>query len=376
MASFKGWEKYLPIDGGILTGELSVNNDLGHYGADENVTTMTHRKNPGSSNMRNLMVSSTFPINDAVFLQDVENNEVVNSYFLYGDHNKDKIYLNDKVPFMDCNNATDGAYVVDSNAANIPKAGNASTLYHKTWDVNFATQIAIAYNNEIFFRTKINNVWNPWKRICNVGQSLELSNGHQEQTVLRLYDDDDGSTNYGSELLIGGNGNTYLGSGESASSLYELNGKSTGEVLYLTSDNVIHFMSKCNTIANRKTMTLNNDGTLTLAANPTANMHAATKQYVDSKLSGGVSVIKNIQRGIITIPKNEHEGTATISSVNTGKSIVVYGGAVYTDGDYDGGYSGRWDARLVLTNATTVTAHRAWNSNVAAYVPYQVVQFN
>lgn len=109
----------------------------------------------------------------------------------------------------------------------------------------------------------------------------------------------------------------------------------------------------------------------------------ATKSYVDNKLSasaiqslltgGSVSVIKNIQRGIITIAANQTVGTATISSVNTGKSVVLYGGSIIGGGDY---YSSYWDARLVLTNGTTVTATRAYAPSYNATVPYQVIQFN
>ena len=71
-----------------------------------------------------------------------------------------------------------------------------------------------------------------------------------------------------------------------------------------------------------------------------------------SSLSIGGGQIKSIQRGVIASP-----GTATITSVNTSKSLLAYLGASATG------------AYVVLTNSTTVTATGAAN------VSYQVVEY-
>lgn len=87
--------------------------------------------------------------------------------------------------------------------------------------------------------------------------------------------------------------------------------------------------------------------------------------------SGGVSVVKSVQRGTITIPRSSGSATATISSVQTNKSIVVYGGMTV---DVNGDPSE--EPYLTLTNSTTVTATRKYaNTNVATTVSYQVIEY-
>lgn len=98
---------------------------------------------------------------------------------------------------------------------------------------------------------------------------------------------------------------------------------------------------------------------------------------IQSLMNSGVismSAIKSVQRGIITIASDKTTGTATISSVNTSKAVVIYGGSIwgstsdnYSDSDY-------WDARLVLKSATKVEAARSFANNTAI-VPYQVIEF-
>ena len=85
------------------------------------------------------------------------------------------------------------------------------------------------------------------------------------------------------------------------------------------------------------------------------------------------SSIKSVQRGIITIAASATVGTATISSVNTSKAVVLFGGSIYGKDDNDN--SNHWDARLVLKSSTQVEATRACGTIVTASVPYQVVEF-
>lgn len=77
---------------------------------------------------------------------------------------------------------------------------------------------------------------------------------------IRVYDDHDVDT-YGQNMVIRSAGNMVIGAGESPSNCYsaDLVGD-TGEVLYLTADNGIHFYSNANTYANKKVATFDKNG--------------------------------------------------------------------------------------------------------------------
>jgi hypothetical protein len=79
--------------------------------------------------------------------------------------------------------------------------------------------------------------------------------------------------------------------------------------------------------------------------------------------------VKSVQAGTIAL-SGVTSNTATISSVNTNKSVVLYGGITTTD------TTGTLPplAYLTLTNATTVTATRATSSNTTT-VSYTVLEF-
>ena len=97
---------------------------------------------------------------------------------------------------------------------------------------------------------------------------------------------------------------------------------------------------------------------------------------IQSLIDSGVismSAVKSVQRGIITIAADKTEGTATITAVDTAKAVVLFGGSICGGGS--GTYSDNWDARLVLSSATKVTATRAYASGYNVTVPYQVLEF-
>lgn len=95
------------------------------------------------------------------------------------------------------------------------------------------------------------------------------------------------------------------------------------------------------------------------------------KSLVGSSSGGGG--IKSVQRGVITFEADSKTATATISAVDTSKAFVLWGGSIndamnsFTD-------SGTWDARVDLTNSTTVTATKYWKYE--STLSYQVVEFN
>lgn len=97
--------------------------------------------------------------------------------------------------------------------------------------------------------------WNTKTAVFNhqvlFNRVLQAYDGKNSRNVLRVYDDGD-TENYGSEVILEGGGNMYVGSGESATNLYNALGVSSGETLYLTSDNSVVLVSNCQTIANRK----------------------------------------------------------------------------------------------------------------------------
>lgn len=83
--------------------------------------------------------------------------------------------------------------------------------------------------------------------------------------------------------------------------------------------------------------------------------------------------VNSVQHGTVTISSGNTSGTATISSVTTSLSAVMYLGATMstTTTSYAVAH-----ARIDLTNATTITANRAGSSTAVLTVGYCVVEFN
>lgn len=84
------------------------------------------------------------------------------------------------------------------------------------------------------------------------------------------------------------------------------------------------------------------------------------------------SGIKSVQRGLITISSSNYTATATISSVNTGKTFMTWLGSI---GSASVDPFAANMARVELTDSTTVTATRGINTG-SATVSYEVVEFN
>ena len=122
--------------------------------------------------------------------------------------------------------------IIDNINTKVAKAGDTMT-----GSLTFATAEAIKYKGTKATKTMINFIDNPLD-----------SNGNG--------------------IVIGGGGSVYIGSGESAASLYnnlDLNENGVQhsggvEVMRIGGDNHIEFYSGCNTIANRKLTTYNSSG--------------------------------------------------------------------------------------------------------------------
>ena len=94
-----------------------------------------------------------------------------------------------------------------------------------------------------------------------------------------------------------------------------------------------------------------------------------------SQFGGGG--VKSVQRGTITVniagSATTYSNTATITAVDTSKSVLTLLGAAYPASTNYGPAT----ARVELTNSTTVTAYAGHNSGgVGNYIiGYQVVEF-
>lgn len=86
------------------------------------------------------------------------------------------------------------------------------------------------------------------------------------------------------------------------------------------------------------------------------------------------SIIKSIQTGTITITSTNTSNTATINSINTARSVVLYGGTEspsQTDNTHP-----TLTSRVAITNATTITATRgAPASGTSSTVAFTVIEF-
>lgn len=98
-------------------------------------------------------------------------------------------------------------------------------------------------------------------------------------------------------------------------------------------------------------------------------------EALQSSSSSSSSVVKSVQRGSLSF--SSKTATATISAVDVNKAIVVHGGSSWGDGgSASTSYSGSWDARLTLTNSTTVTATVGYyNSSYTGPTTWQVIEF-
>lgn len=103
-----------------------------------------------------------------------------------------------------------------------------------------------------------------------------------------------------------------------------------------------------------------------------STMAGTVMAKLNAIISGGISTVKSVQRGIITIAGGKASATATINAVNMSKSEISYAGLL-TGSDYGGTSTA---THLVLTNATTVTATRGTSGyTTKVEIPYQVVEY-
>lgn len=70
----------------------------------------------------------------------------------------------------DCDALTDGVWRIAPSATHAPSS-SASVIYHKTWDTNFATQIATNHGGRMLTRTKTSGSWTSWSEVLSTSAS-------------------------------------------------------------------------------------------------------------------------------------------------------------------------------------------------------------
>lgn len=136
---------------------------------------------------------------------------------------------------------------------------------------------------------------------------IQMQTEHYISTPVKVTDSSSG----GQLLVIGAGGSAVVGAGESPDALVNNTGI-TGEAenLYLSADKKVEIFVGCETLANRKSVIIDEDGKITVQAQPTDNMHLATKQYVDSAAA--------------TKQKTITSGTSTPSGGSSGDIYIQY----------------------------------------------------
>lgn len=224
--------------------------------------------------------------------------------------------------------------------------GNTDTICQILCTMSFT-------DGTLHYRSKFREeAWSSWQELANAANFLPL----------------DGSVAMTGNLFVK-NGIVYLqGNTNNGSNIASVVSKKIANNGYremtLLSDNELDRAINLTDSILNKTFSLFGEHNTSLLATTIQNLIQG----------GSISMIKSIQRGIITIADNATEGTATLAqAVNMSKAVVLFGGSIY--GGNDSSYSNYWDARLVLSEKNKVNAARSRSAGYAAIVPYQVLEF-
>lgn len=109
-----------------------------------------------------------------------------------------------------------------------------------------------------------------------------------------------------------------------------------------------------------------------LSTSQWTNTLATDLGTISSGASAFTGIINRIQYGAVSLSAAS-SATATVTSVNTAKSVLVYLGAT-VNGTAAAAASDNWFCRLTLTNATTVTAYRVGSTGICI-VSFCLVEF-
>ena len=73
-------------------------------------------------------------------------------------------YPNGSKGAVNCNNLSDGTWTISASATNGPGAF-ACTLFHKDWNIDFASQIAFGADHNVYYRVKTGGSWLAWQEM-------------------------------------------------------------------------------------------------------------------------------------------------------------------------------------------------------------------
>lgn len=214
--------------------------------------------------------------------------------------------------------------------------------------------------------------------------TLYMNDGVNSRGVIYLYDDGD-EYNYGSETVIDGAGNLFIGGGESPRTLRTaLSGEDTiadgevyaanGETMYVSSDTNIYFYSGCNTAANRKGIIFDKNGCLRPLVTNTMYVGSSSYKFntiyattFNGALSGNATTATTATKlGTSTVggtskPMYLNAGVATALSATVGSST----GPAYLNAGTITACSGRTVPGI---SETSVVTHASAGTN-DTYVP-------
>ena len=119
--------------------------------------------------------------------------------------------------------------------------------------------------------------------------SIKYAGTHTTTTMMRFINNT--SDAYGNGIAIGGNGETAVCAGECVE---QFTGYNT-ETLHLAADGQILFYSNCDTWGNRKTMTFDTSGSLTVPNNVYANSDRTLKKDIKDITYNSIDILNNIK---------------------------------------------------------------------------------
>lgn len=195
-------------------------------------------------------------------------------------------------------------------------------------------------------RVKVSNVWSPWKVVETEGNNLVCGNlfymtdnEGRKRMVLQAIEDGSGANNYGSQLIFGAGGNTFIGAGESASALYttlqtESNKKVNevytkgGENIFISADGYLYLYANANAIANRKGICFNAAGELIPVGD--SNIFLGTSAFPLGGIASRSIYLTNNSGGIIfgdeSVMISENNNRLSLYAVN---GVSIDSGILY-----------------------------------------------
>lgn len=136
-----------------------------------------------------------------------------------------------------------------------------------------------------------------------------------------------------------------------------------------TTRSAVFYLGESNNNLNSQTqakIVLTNATTVTGSCNTSSVTHRVKFMVVEFTASS----VKTRNAGTIVIASGASSGTATISAVDTTKTILASGGCTSNIAGAGAG------SNLTLTNSTTVTATRVSTAADTSDVPWTAIEFN